>query len=86
MLETVGTSLIEVPDDQQLVRAVMNTITGASSVLILRCGLTLHVASLVAFGKGILHSDVSIGNVLIMSQHKDNLEISVTKAMRDGMR
>src|SRR5258708_20886580 len=86
VLETVGTSLIEVNDNQRLVQAIMDSIIGMSSVLVMRCRLTLHAASLVAFGKGFLHSDVSIGNVLIMSQHKDNLEIPVTKAMYDGMR
>ncbi len=87
VLETVGTSLIEVNDNQRLVRAVMDSIIGTSSVLVMHCSrLTLHAASLVAFGKGFLHSDVSIGNVLITSQHKDNVEIPVTKAMCDGMR
>ncbi len=78
ILGTVGTSLIEVNDDQRLVQAVMDSITGMSSVLVMRCRLTLHAASLVEFGKGFLHSDVSIGNVLITSQHKDNVEIPVT--------
>ncbi len=86
VLETVGTSLIEVNDNQRLVRAVMDSIIGTSSVLVMHCRLTLHAASLVAFGKGFLHSDVSIGNVLITNQHKDNMGIPVTKAMCDGMR
>ncbi len=87
VLETVGTSLIEVNDNRQLVRAVMDMIIGTSSILVMCCGLTPHVANLVAFGKGLLHSDASIGNVLVTtSHHKDDLEIPVTKAMCDGMK